>query len=160
MADVPDIFPQDELDDVFDSFDPDDDIGLVDTASEVPIPYGFTWQYDFNKEDLDFTAGNPPIVRELGVVNEWILHTLNTERFETPIFGEDIGTSIFSLIGSVLDPYVMSRVRQEVVNAIDIHDRVEEVTFISAFALKGNIYAYLSYQTDDTIDGQALVQLR
>jgi len=160
MADTPDIFPQDEEDDVLDDFDPDDDIGLVDTGIETPIPYGFTWQYDFNEEDLDFSRGNPPVVRELGTVNEWILHTMNTEKFETPIFGEAIGTNIFSLVGEVLDSYVMARVRQEVVAAIEQHDRITEVTYISAFSIKGNVYAYVSYQTDDTIDGQALVLLR
>jgi len=160
MAETPDIFPQDEDDDVFDEFDPDDNLGLVDTASSDPLPYGFTWQYDFNAEDLDFSRGNPPVVSGLGTVNEWILHTVNVEKFETPIYGDGIGTNIFSLIGEVIDPYVMARIRQETVAAIEVHDRIEEVTYIAAFAIKGNVYAYLSYQTDDSIDGQALVQLR
>lgn len=160
MADTPDIFPQDEEDDVLTDFDPDDDIGLVDTGVENPIPYGFTWQYDFNNEDLDFSRGNPPIVRDLGTVGEWILHTVNVELFETPIYGEAIGTDIFKLVGEVLDPYVMSRVSQELTAAIEKHDRITEVTFISAVAIKGNIYAYVSYQTDDSIDGQALILLR
>ena len=160
MATTPEFLPQDELDDVFDEFDPDDDVGLIDTQSEVPRPYGFTWTYDFNAEDLDFSAGNPPIVAGLGTVNEWILHTINTERNETPIFGSTIGTDIFSMVGDLLDPYVITRVQQEVKTAVEVHDRIEEVEFISAVGIKGSIYAYLLYITDDTLNGQALIQVR
>jgi hypothetical protein len=160
MADTPDIFPQEEEDDIFDEFDPDDDVGLVDTDSSVqPIPYGFTWTYDFNKEDLDFSAGNPAKAYDLGVVNEWITHTTNIERFETPIYSEDIGTDIFSLVGNLLDAYVISRTNQELIKAISVHDRIDEVTNIYSFALKGNIYTFFTYTTDDTIDGQALIKV-
>lgn len=160
MAEVPKIFPQGEEDDVFDEFDPLDDIALVDVDTEGPLPYGFTWRYNFNNEDLDFSSGNPPKVRGLETVNEWILHTLNTESLESPALGEAIGTEIFSLVGETLDAYVISRVRQEVVSAVEAHDRIEEANFISAFSIKGNLYAYVSYLTDDGTEGQALVQLR
>jgi len=161
MAETPSFLPQSEDDDIFDAFDVDDDVGLVDTdLSARPIPYGFTWKYDFNKEDLDFTTGNPPKTRELGVVNEWILHTTNIERLETPIYSSNIGTDVFSLVGNVIDSYVMARVNQEVQNAIEVHDRIDEVDYISSFSIKGNIYSFFSYITDDTLDSQALVQVR
>lgn len=160
MAEEPEIFPQSELDDVIIDFDPDDSVGLQDTSFTSPLPYGFTWQYDFNKEDLDFTGGNPPKAYGLGAVNEWITHTINTERFETPIFGDAIGTDIFKLIGEVLDPYVMSRVSKEIKGAIEAHDRIVEVTFISSLAIKGNIYVYFTYVTDEDLEGQSLIQLR
>lgn len=152
------LFPQG--DEEFEEFDPDDDIGLIDTEFEVPLPYGFTWAYDFNSEDLDFSAGNPPILRDHKVVNEWIRHTINTEQFETPILGSDIGTAVNDLIGTLLDPYVMNRVRDEIHEAITIHDRIEEVTHIMTFSVMGNVYTYFSYETDDEIEGQSLIQLR
>ncbi len=132
---------------------------MLDTEFEEPIPYGFTWAYDFNAEDLDFSGGNPPRVSGLGTVNEWISHTINVEQFETPIYGSNIGTKINFLIGSTLDPQTISEVKNEIEEAISIHDRIDEVSHVGAFAIHGNLYTYFSYETDDTIGSQALIQL-
>jgi len=53
----------------------------------------------------------------------------------------------------------MARVEQEVLDAISVHDRIEEVTYIAALAIRGNVYSYLSYRTDDSLDGQSLLEL-
>lgn len=159
MAHVPEIFPQDNDTDVFSEFDPDDDVGLLDTESEEPEPYGFTWAYDFNAEDLDFSTGDPLKVYELGTVNEWIMHTINTEQFETPIFGPNIGTDINDLIGDILDSYVLNRVTEEIEVAIAVHDRIDTVEYILAFSIKGNVYCYFAYETDDSLAGQGVIEV-
>lgn len=161
MAEVPKLFPQSEEDDVFDEFDPDDDIQLLSNADAADaIPYGFTWQFDFNEGDLDFKNGGPKKVYSLDVVNEWIMHTLNTERGEVDTLTDNIGTSIFNLLGDVPDSYVLSRIKSELTRAIGTHDRIEEVTYVSAISIRGQVYVYMSYLTDDSITGQAFVQVR
>lgn len=160
MAEIPDLFPQVEAADLVEDFDPDDDVGLIDTEVEEPVPYGFTWGFDFNKGDLDFSAGNPPKHSEQGVVKEWIYHTINTEQYETPIFGPDIGTNIFTLIGSVLDNYTVTQVSAEIESAISVHDRITDVIYITAFAVTNNVYTYFAYETDDGLVDQQLQQLR
>lgn len=159
MAEEPEIFPQSEDDDVIADFDPDDSVGLLDTEFTEPLPYGFTWAYDFNKNDLDFSKGNPTKLSGLNTVNEWITHTLNVEKFEVPIYENAIGTDIFKLVGDTIDTYVMSRVTSEVRDAIEAHDRITEVNYISALSIKGDIYVYFTYLTDRDVEGQAFVQL-
>lgn len=156
---IPELFPQGEPGDTVDDFDIDDDLGLVDTEFDAPVPYGFTWKYDFNAEDLDFSSGDPVRVKGKDTLNEWITHSINTEQFETPIFGADVGTQIFKLIGGHLDTYAMQRVRDEVLEAVAVHDRVESITSILIFAIGGNVYGHFSYLTDDDIEGQSLLQL-
>lgn len=160
MAEVPEIFPQSEIDDVYDAFDPYDDIALVDPAQEEPLPYGFTWKYNFDKGDLDFSNGDPPVLSSIGTVNEWILHSINTERFESFLLGENVGTLINSLFGSVIDQYILARIRQELVKLVEAHDRIQEVEYVSAFSLKNSVYAFMTYNTDDGVNGQAILQLR
>lgn len=161
MAEEPDFIPQLEEFDIAEDFDPDDDVGLVDTVVEEPLPYGFTWKYDFNGDQgLDFSRGNPPITRGHGTLHEWITHTINTQQFETPIFGSDVGTQIYSLIGSTLDSYILSLCKEQIIDAVTVHDRVEEITDIMVFAIKGNTYAYFMYETDDSLEGRALFELR
>ena len=160
MADTPKIFPQSEYDDVYDEFDLYDDIALSDSESGAPLPYGFTWAYNFEKGDLDFAGGDPVLVMDSDVIKEWILHTVNTERFETEIFGEAIGTSINSLYGGVIDAYVLARIKQETEKAVRAHDRVMSVDFITTFSSKNNVYSYLSYVTDDSVTSDTLLRLR
>lgn len=156
---IPELFPQAEPGDVVEDFDIDDDLGLVDTQFDAPVPYGFTWKYGFNAEDLDFSSGDPTRIKGKDTLNEWITHTINTEQFETPIFGADIGTKIFKLIGGHLDTYAMQRVRDEIIEAVSVHDRIESITSILVFSIGGNVYAHFSYLTDDDIEGQSLLQL-
>lgn len=164
MTHVPKIFPQvSELDleeDLAVFFDPDDDIGLVDEETTDVRPLGFTWQFDFNAHDLDFAGGNPPVVYELGTINEWISHTINTEQFETPIFGSDIGTVINDLIGNIIDSYVLITVEEELTRAINIHDRISAVNVSAVFPVGHNIYGFLSYAIDNDDGSASLIQLR
>jgi microcompartment protein CcmL/EutN len=62
-------------------------------------------------------------------------------------------------VGKLLDSYVIARSDQEIQKAILVHDRIDDVKHIYSFALKGNIYTFFTYTTDDTIDQQALVQV-
>ena len=156
---TPDIFPQPEIADLVDFFDVGDDLGLTEVDASEPLPYGFTWKFGFNQEDLDFSSGNPPLAKGHAALDEWITHTINTEQFETPIFGADIGTIIFSLVGSHLDTYIMQRCRDEILSAISVHDRIETINSIITFAINGNVYAHFSYSTDDEIEGQSLLQI-
>ncbi len=156
---IPELFPQLEPGDTAEDFDIDDDLGLVDTEFTAPTPYGFTWKFDFNKEDLDFSAGDPSRIKGKDTLNEWITHSINTEQFETPIFGADIGTNIFKLIGGHLDTYAMQRVRDEIIEAVSVHDRIVSITSIIVFSIGGNVYAHFSYLTDDDIEGQSLLRL-
>lgn len=165
LADTPIIFPQvsdlDSQSTLSEFFDPDDDVGLVDPDPSELKPYGFTWKFDFNANDLDFSVGgNPAKVRDLGTVNEWITHTINTEQFETPIFGSNIGTVINDLVGDIIDSYLITRVKDEIVDAVSIHDRISAVTFAIAFAVSTNIYGFLSYATDNEDGSSNLIQLR
>lgn len=164
MSHVPKIFPQvNDLEfegDVSEFYDVDDEVGLIDTAPVEPLPLGFTWAFDFNSGDITFVGGNPPIVRGVNAVNQWIQHTLSTEQFETPIFGGDIGTALTGLIGDPLDAYTSARVRQEIVDALTMHDRISEVLYINAFELGTNLYSFVSYSLDEIDNGTALLQLR
>jgi len=156
---IPELYPQVETGDLVENFDPDDDLGLSDSDFTEPVPYGFTWKFDFNAEDLDFSNGDPSVLKGQDTLNEWITHTINTEQFETPIFGADIGTTIFSLIGQHLDTYVMQLARDQILEAISVHDRIDSIDTIITFALSGNMYAHFSYTTDDEVSDQSLLQI-
>ena len=159
MADEETIFPEDADDDIIELYDPDDDLDFVDSGDNTPVPYGFTWVFDFNGEDLDFSKGNPAKVTGTDVVNEWISHTLNTEVFETPAFDGDIGTNIFKLVGQGLDNYIVGRVEAEILSAIEVHDRIVDVETQKIFALDTDVYGIFRYITDDGLDATTVVQV-
>ena len=86
-------------------------------------------------------------------------HTVNTEQFETPIFGPDIGTNVNSLIGTIVDSYTVSKVKDEVLEAVSLHDRVESIDYINAFYIDNSVFVYFSYTTDDITTSSVLMEL-
>ncbi len=167
MAEEENIFPSIEdqltgLDDnsIFEPIfiDPVDDLEQV--TEDTPIPYGFTWKFDFSKGDIFFDSQfSAKKLTKLDSLNDWIGHTLNTIRFETPSLGSDIGTDIPDLIGRSVDDYMITRIEMEIREALLTHDRIVSVNVIEVFNIEGSLYSYFEYSTDDSLSNESLIQL-
>ena len=157
-----DIFPEsiEESDDDAEFIDPDVDEDFLSEDEESPKPYGFTWKFDFNKGDISFDeSGNTKVLEGQDTVREWMAHTLNTERYETTIFGGDIGTDINSLIGTLhaADSDTISEVESQIREAVLVHDRVESIERLVIFPFEDDIFAYFKYVTDDGAESEEVV---
>jgi hypothetical protein len=154
-----DSFPTFGTDDDIVEFYPDDDLDQ-DTEVQPPKPYGISWSFDFVNLDLFFGAGGKPYkVSELEVLKEWIMHSLMIQRGESPIFSTEIGTDIHTYIGSKDTNYVMARVKQEIINALLQHDRIQAVDVTEIFSLLGEVYALIQFQTVGQEEGSLTVTL-
>lgn len=150
-----DIFP--DISDVdVDSFpldSPGDDfLEEEQDGEDEAIPYGISWKFDFSIGDL-YTDNSGQFVetKDLDTLHEWVGHTLNTWRWETPIFSGDIGTEVHHLIGArtTVDGGVLVRLEEEIITAINIHDRVEFVEVVVLIPVDYDIFAVFRYTTDD-----------
>lgn len=142
--------------------DPSIELLLDDLTVAPKIPLGFSWRFDFNKGDLA-TDSRGEFVRmeDEAVLRDWVGHTLNTERWETPIYGGDIGTDINGLIGAknAGDSQTMAEVQAEIVEAVNVHDRIQQVYVLGVFAIGYDIYASFQYTTDESLTIQEVVVL-
>mgnify|MGYP003348716285 CR=1 FL=1 len=86
-------------------------------------------------------------------------HTISTEQFETPIFGPDIGTNVNKFIGNIIDSYTISKVKDEIVEAVSLHDRVVSIEYVNAFSIVNDVYVIFGYTTDDADFGVVLMEL-
>jgi hypothetical protein len=143
----PDIEDIDEAE-FLDTF-PDED--FLEEEAEPPLEFGITWKFDFTTGDV-FTddVGRMVIVSEEATLHEWLGHTLNTERFETPIFGGDIGTDINEIIGaeSTFDPYTSAIIEDDFRETILVHDRVDTVETVAVIPLDYDMFVYMRVITD------------
>ena len=156
---VDDPFPVFEDDEELELFNPDEDLD-EDVDAQPGDPYGFTWRFDFAEGDIFLNAGGETVeARELECVKEWIQHTLSITRFESPIYGTDVGTDIGSLIGSRDDEFVMSRIRSEIEIAALAHDRIESVNVAEVFKIGNVAYAFVEFTTDDSEQEELLLTL-
>lgn len=127
-----------------------------------PIPYGITWKFDFNKGDLHTdNSGQFLIVEGRDTLHEWVSHTLNTWRWETPIFSGDIGTEIPNLIGAraTIDGGTLARVEEEIITALILHDRIDKVGVEALIPIDYDIWAIFRYSTDDQITSREVVNV-
>lgn len=149
MADS--VFPTNE-DDNAEFIDSNLDEDFIDTEPDVAQDYGFTWKFDFSRGDIFLDSfGNTAEVSGHDCLREWIGHTLGTERWETPIFGGDIGTELNMLIGAshTLDPIAIATIEKEIKEAIEVHDRIDRVERIAFIPIDYDVFVYLRYTTDD-----------
>lgn len=138
------------------------DEGVVESGEyDEVLPYGTTWKFDFAAGDIYLNdRGQTTLVSDIDTVNEWIFHTLSVVRFESPIYGGDIGTDIDSLLGaSILDEYTRSRIEQEITEAIAVHDRISEVHLVRTFPLGRDLFVYVQYLTDEGETTDVVVNL-
>lgn len=147
-----DLFPtiEDATDAEF--YDGNLDEDVLNETTALPIPYGFTWAFDFSAGDIALdNQGNTQRVEGHRTLHEWIGHTLSTERYETPIFGGDIGTIINKLVGekTAADPLTLSTVEREISEAIRVHDRVAQIENFAVIPLDHDIFVYMRLLTDD-----------
>ena len=148
------LFP--DFEDDLEEFAPDED--LEESADILPAqPYGFTWRFDLAAGDIMLDdGGNALTVEGIGTVMEWINHTLGITRFETSIYGTDIGTDLNSLIGSKEDEYILARSKREITEALLKHDRITEVEVTEVFTIAHALYALVEFSTDDEERASAL----
>jgi hypothetical protein len=157
-----DIFPTIEDSEEAEFFDASLEEDTLNEVAEPSLPYGFSWAFDFTAGDILLDRrGNTRVVSERRTLHEWIGHTLSTERYETPIYGGDIGTIINRLIGAEVasDPHTMAVVEEEITEAIKVHDRVASIDKIALIPLDYEIFVYMRLQTDDGSEFQEVVRL-
>mgnify|MGYP006202121551 CR=1 FL=1 len=149
---MPDIFPTIEEATDAEFFDGDLNENTLNPDVAIPRPYGFSWKFDFTAGDFFVDQqGNMRVVREHDCLHDWIGHTLSTERYETPIFGGDIGTVINRLVGEELasDPHTIAVIEREIREAIMVHDRIVQVQSLAVIPIDYEVFVYMRFLTDD-----------
>lgn len=145
------LFPNIDDDTTVEEFFADDD--LTETVDvEPPTPYGATWRFDFDAGDIYFSpAGETSRISGPDTVREWINHTVNTARFETSLMPDNTGTDIKGLTGHSLgDGYVESRIKAEIIEGFQQHDRIDSVVVPLVFNIGSDLFAYIAYALDDS----------
>ena len=100
-------FDEDEEDDIDEGFD---------VGSEPSLTYAMNL-------DRHVFVGK---VDETEAIRQSVIKILNTERYEHEIYSWDYGVELQDLYGKPM-PYVMSEVKQRVIEALTADDRIESV---------------------------------
>lgn len=100
-------FDEDEEDDIDEGFD---------VGSEPSLTYAMNL-------DRHIFVGK---VDETEAIRQSVIKILNTERYEHEIYSWDYGVELQDLYGKPM-PYVMSEVKQRVIEALTADDRIESV---------------------------------
>lgn len=103
----------DELDEELDSD--------FEIESEPSLTYAMKLTDEENKEDR--FVGK---VDEVDAIEQAILKLISTERYEYEIYSWNYGIEIQDLIGQQI-PYVMSEVKQRIIDAVTADDRIEAI---------------------------------
>jgi len=142
-----DPFPS--FDDGLDAVVLDDDLE-DDIAQYVAAAFGVAWEFDFEAGDLFLTnQGRASLVEGVDALRQWCRHILLTQRGESPVLNDDIGTTLEGLLGGrTTDPYVLARIKQEVVGALEMHDRIQEVVVDSVIPSGSNVYVFVTIKLD------------
>lgn len=73
----------------------------------------------------------------IDAVKQSVLKIINTERYEYEIYSWDYGIELQDLYGKDL-PYVMSEVKQRIIDALTADDRIESVDDFEISKIKSN----------------------
>lgn len=92
-----------------------------DIETEPSLTYAMKLTDEENKEDR--FVGK---VDETNAIEQAILKLINTERYEYEIYSWDYGIELNDLIGQQI-PYVMSEIKQRIIDAVTADDRIESV---------------------------------
>ncbi|MEY8428422.1 DUF2634 domain-containing protein [Lachnospiraceae bacterium 46-15] len=111
------MIPDNENYEDFDEEDEEDDI-----AEEFDIEMKSSLTYAMNLDRGVFVGK----VDDVEAVRQAAMKILNTERYEHEIYSWDYGVELQDLYGKPI-PYVMSEVKQRVVEALTADDRIESV---------------------------------
>lgn len=102
-----------ELDEEFDSD--------FEFDTEPSLTYAMKLTDDENEEDT--FVGK---IDDVAAIEQAILKLIHTERYEYEIYSWDYGIELNDLIGQQI-PYVMSEVKQRIIDAVTADDRIESV---------------------------------
>ncbi len=153
-----DFFPSFD-DDALEEYVPDEDIDL-DEEVQPPTPYGVTWRFDFDAGDIYISdSGENQLLSDIETVKEWIKHTLSIRRFESPVYGTDIGTDLQDLVGTKDSEFVLARIAQEIREAVSAHDRIVSCEVLRVFHIGDAAYAFVSFETDDSAREELVLSL-
>lgn len=158
-----DIFPEsvEESDDDAEFLDDNIEEDFLSEEEDPPRPYGFTWKFDFSRGDIEVGSGaDTRIVQDQLCLKQWLGHTLNVERYETSIYGGDIGTDQNAILAAKLSfgPNTVNEIEAQIKQAILVHDRIERVTEILTFPFEDDIFIYVSYITDDGAQYEEVIE--
>lgn len=91
-------------------------------------PFGRSWLFDFERGQFLRPGADPTRAIGLDSLKMWVLNTLYTERFGSPIHDDDFGVELLdAAIGRQLTAEVTSAVSSTIREALVIHDRIVEV---------------------------------
>ncbi len=108
----------------------------------IPEVNAFTENYEEdNDSDIEFEIETEPSltyamnsdknifvgkIDDVEAVKQAILKIINTERYEYEIYSWDYGIELQDLVGKSI-PYIMSEVKQRIIDALSIDERIENV---------------------------------
>ena len=103
--------------DNYEDFDDDTD---DDLSSDFEVETEPSLTYAMNLERNIFVGR----VDDVEAIQQAILKIINTERYEHEIYSWDYGIELADLRGQSM-PYVMSEIKERIIDAITIDDRIE-----------------------------------
>lgn len=102
---------------LFDDFDED-----LDEDTDILFEQEPSLTYAMNTDKNIFVGK----IDSIDAIKQAVLKIINTERYEYEIYSWDYGIELQDLYGKDL-PYVMSEIKQRIVDALTIDDRIESV---------------------------------
>lgn len=115
----------DELDEELDSD--------FEEETEPSLTYAMKLTDEENEEDT--FVGK---VDDVAAIEQAILKLIHTERYEYEIYSWDYGIELNDLIGQQM-PYVMSEVKQRIIDAVTADDRIESVEDFTVSQVKRHV---------------------
>lgn len=99
-----------------------------EVEAEERIPFGRSWLFDFEKQEFVLQGTDPAPASGMDSLKMWILNTLYTSRFSSPIHSDDYGIEVpDDILGSPVDAMVTGIIERSITEALMVHDRITEV---------------------------------
>lgn len=139
--------------------DPDDP-SAIDTDEYLgQLPFGKTWAFDFSTGRFITKGGSNQIaeVEERDAFAQWVMATLHTERLTCFALSDQAGVEFEEIVrSSGGQTYAAALLRQNIEEALAVHDRYAGITSYSA-TIEGDI-VHIS-MVIDTTEGPVEVEM-
>lgn len=101
---------------------------VVDFQPPAVEPLGRGWNFDFMTGQFVRAGGSPAIAYEEDNLRVWIEKTCRTAKYAHPIYSDSYGMEDpFVLIGQPAQSQWIGEYQQQIVDALLVHDRIQEV---------------------------------
>lgn len=94
----------------------------------APIPFGKTWQFDFERGQFTHTGSSPTVVTGFSALEEWCQMAIHSARYAHEVFSDVFGMDEpDDLIGNFAIGEALADWQAALVDALMVHDRITSV---------------------------------